>query len=51
MGSVTPPNLVGSGIFNLLTTAMYDNPLAIYREYIQNASDAVQSSSSQFNGG
>ena len=39
------PSLIGSDILNLVTTAMYDNPLAIYREYIQNAADATASSS------
>ena len=40
-----PPSLIGSHILNLITTGMYDNPLAIYREYIQNAADAIASSS------
>lgn len=34
-------SLVGGGILNLVTTGTYNNPLAIYREYIQNAADAV----------
>ena len=38
-GSPTP--LVGGSILNLVTTGTYDNPLAIYREYVQNAADAV----------
>ena len=50
MGSAAPPFLVGGGVFNLLTTGMYDTPLAVYREYIQNASDAIQSSKCQSNG-
>ena len=32
---------VGSSILELVTVGMYDNPLAIYREYIQNAVDAL----------
>lgn len=32
--------LVGGDILRLLTAGMYDNPLAIYREYIQNAADS-----------
>ena len=36
----TPTLLVGSNLFGLVTSGMYDNPLAIYREYIQNAADA-----------
>lgn len=33
--------LVGGDILRLLTAGMYDNPLAIYREYIQNSSDSI----------
>ena len=33
--------LVGSDILRLITAGTYDNPLVIYREYIQNAADAV----------
>ena len=36
--------LVGSDILNLVTTGMYQTPLAIYREYLQNAADAIGSS-------
>ena len=36
-----PTSLVGSNLFSLVTAGMYDNPLAIYREYIQNAADAL----------
>ena len=32
---------VGGDILRLLTAGMYDNPLVLYREYIQNAADAV----------
>ena len=38
-------SLVGGDILNLVTTGMYHNPLAIYREYIQNTADAAESSS------
>ena len=38
-------SLVGADILNLITTGMYHTPLAIYREYIQNAADAIQASS------
>lgn len=34
---------VGKEILRLITTAMYDDPLTIYREYVQNAVDAVDS--------
>ena len=36
-----PTPLVGSGILGLVTAGMYDDPQAIYREYIQNAADAL----------
>lgn len=35
---------VGTAIFQLITSGMHDDPLAIYREYIQNAADAFDSS-------
>ena len=45
MGTTTAPHLaVGSSILGLITAGMYDNPLAIYREYIQNAVDALAQS-------
>ena len=34
-------SLIGGGLLNLLTVGTYNNPLAIYREYIQNAADAA----------
>ena len=34
-------SLVGSEVLGLLTSGMYSNPLAIYREYIQNSADAL----------
>lgn len=37
----TPVSLVGNDVLGLITTGMYDNPLAAYREYIQNAADAI----------
>ena len=36
--------LSGAGLLGLVTTGMYDDPLAMYREYIQNAADAVSGS-------
>ena len=38
------PALSGAGVLGLVTTGMYDAPLSIYREYIQNAVDAVAGS-------
>ena len=35
--------VVGPGIFGLVTVGMYDDPLAVYREYIQNSADAIAS--------
>ena len=35
--------LVGGDILRLVTTGMYDNPLVIYREYLQNAADSFAS--------
>lgn len=36
--------LSGVGLLGLVTAGMYDNPLTIYREYIQNAVDAAAGS-------
>ena len=37
-----PPNIfVGKGVLELLSSAMYINPLTLFREYIQNAVDAI----------
>lgn len=35
---------VGTAIFQLITSGMHEDPLAIYREYIQNSADAFESS-------
>ena len=35
--------LIGGEIIRLITAGMYDNPLVIYREYLQNAADAIAS--------
>ena len=40
----TEISLMGAEILNLVTTGMYHTPLAIYREYIQNAADAIETS-------
>ena len=37
-------SLVGAEILKLITTGMYHTPLAVYREYIQNAADAIEGS-------
>ena len=41
LGSPDTPVLSGAGLLGLVTTGMYDAPLSMYREYIQNAADAV----------
>ena len=38
------PALSGVGLLGLVTTGMYDAPLSVYREYIQNAADSVAGS-------
>ena len=38
------PALTGAGLLGIVTSGMYDDPLSIYREYIQNAADAVSGS-------
>lgn len=35
--------MVGADVLGLVTTGMYIDPLAVYREYVQNAADAIQS--------
>lgn len=39
--TAVPHLAVGASILGLITAGMYDNPLSIYREYIQNAVDAL----------
>ena len=39
--AAAPQVAIGSSILGLVTAGMYDNPLAIYREYIQNAVDSL----------
>ena len=36
---------VGGDLLRLLTAGMYDNPLVLYREYVQNAADAIATGS------
>lgn len=40
--SITEPPIVGKDVLELLSSSMYINPLAIYREYVQNAADAIE---------
>ncbi len=41
---------VGKDILRLITIAMYDNPLTIYREYIQNSVDAFDIAEMEYSG-
>ena len=34
-------SLIGGGLLGIVTTGMYDAPLSMYREYIQNSADAL----------
>ena len=44
LGIQNTPVLSGAGLLGLVTTGMYDDPLSMYREYIQNAADTVAGS-------
>ena len=44
LDALNTPALSGAGLLGLVTTGMYDTPLSMYREYIQNAADAVAGS-------
>ena len=44
LGGQNTPVLSGAGLLGLVTTGMYDDPLSMYREYIQNAADAIAGS-------
>lgn len=34
-------NYVGAGILNIITESLYDNPIVVFREYVQNAVDSI----------
>ena len=42
---LSAPLVVGKDVLELLSSAMYIEPLTIYREYIQNAADAIDEAS------
>lgn len=45
---VIPQNIiVGKDVLELLSSSMYINPLTIYREYVQNAADAIDTAIAQ----
>ena len=33
-------NKVGAGILNIITESLYDNPIVVFREYVQNSVDS-----------
>lgn len=34
-------NYVGAGILNIITESLYDNPIVVFREYVQNSVDSI----------
>jgi molecular chaperone HtpG len=40
--SIAERPVVGKDVLELLSSSMYINPLSIYREYVQNAADAIE---------
>lgn len=34
-------NEVGAGILNIITESLYDNPIVVFREYVQNSMDSI----------
>jgi len=32
---------VGAGILNIITESLYDNPIVVFREYVQNSIDSI----------
>jgi molecular chaperone HtpG len=39
-------NKVGAGILNIITESLYDNPIVVFREYVQNSMDSILKSES-----
>lgn len=42
-------NKVGAGILNAITESLYDNPIVVFREYVQNSVDAFKHPNSNSN--
>lgn len=42
-----PEVFIGKDVLELLSSSMYVNPLAVYREYVQNATDAIDDAVAQ----
>ncbi len=38
---------VGAGILNIITESLYDNPIVVFREYVQNSVDSIFKESNQ----
>ena len=36
-----PNNYVGAGILSIITESLYDNPIVVFREYVQNSVDSI----------
>lgn len=43
-------NNVGAGILSIITESLYDNPIVVFREYVQNSVDSILRSDNQDNG-
>ena len=46
---MTIKNKVGAGILNAITESLYDNPIVVFREYVQNSVDAFKHPNSNSN--
>ena len=42
-------NNVGAGILSIITESLYDNPIVVFREYVQNSVDSILRSGNQDN--
>ena len=42
-------NYVGAGILNIITESLYDNPIVVFREYVQNSVDSIFKEKNQDN--
>lgn len=40
---------VGAGILNIITESLYDNPIVVFREYVQNSMDSILKEENQEN--
>lgn len=42
-------NKVGASIVNAITESLYDNPIVVFREYVQNAADSLKKAADEYN--